>query len=191
MSDFPFTEEHLMLRDMVREFVNAEIKPRAHDIDKNECIPDDLIQKIKDLGLLGAAFPAEYGGGGFGEVGYCLMQEEIGRGCLSTATFVGAHQSIGANAIYLGGSEALKKKYLPLLAEGKYIGAFALTEVLAGAGAKIEGVRTGKDLREGESTDVLPFRQEREVLLLQRLTPSEINRVGADGLVRSHERGGR
>ncbi|HEX9006246.1 MAG TPA: acyl-CoA dehydrogenase family protein [Bacteroidota bacterium] len=133
MSDFPFTEEHLMLRDMVREFVNAEIKPRAHDIDKNECIPDDLIQKIKDLGLLGAAFPAEYGGGGFGEVGYCLMQEEIGRGCLSTATFVGAHQSIGANAIYLGGSEALKKKYLPLLAEGKYIGAFALTEVLAGS----------------------------------------------------------
>ncbi len=133
MSDFPFTEEHLMLRDMVRDFVNAEIKPRAHDIDQNECIPDDLIQKIKDLGLLGAAFPAEYGGGGFGEVGYCLMQEEIARGCISTATFIGAHESIGANAIYLGGSEELKKKYLVPLAEGKYIGAFALTEVLAGS----------------------------------------------------------
>lgn len=133
MSDFPFTAEQLMLRDMARDFVNQEIKPIANDIDKNERIPDALIQKIKDIGFLGAAFPEQYGGGGFGEVGYCLMQEEIGRGCLSTATFVGAHESIGANAIYLGGSEALKKKYLVPLAEGKYIGAFALTEVLAGS----------------------------------------------------------
>lgn len=133
MSDFPFSEEQLMLRDMVRDFVNAEVKPRATEIDQNERIHPELIQKIKDLGLLGEAFPPEYGGGGFGEVGYCLMQEEIGRGCLSTATFIGAHQSIGSNAIYLGGSEALKKKYLVPLAEGKYIGAFALTEVLAGS----------------------------------------------------------
>ncbi len=118
---------------MVRDFVNAEIKPRGSEIDQLERIPDDLIQKIKDLGLLGACFPEEYGGGGFKEVGYCLMQEEIGRGCLSTATFIGAHESIGANAIYLGGSEFLKKKYLVPLAEGKYIGAFALTEVLAGS----------------------------------------------------------
>jgi alkylation response protein AidB-like acyl-CoA dehydrogenase len=61
------------------------------------------------------------------------MQEEIGRGCLSTATFIGAHESIGANAIFLGGTEELKRKYLVPLAEGKYIGAFALTEVLAGS----------------------------------------------------------
>ncbi len=133
MSDFQFTEEQKMLRDMVRDFVNSEIKPVAHKIDEEEKIPADLIQKIKDLGLLGAAFPPEYGGGGFGELGYCLMQEEIARGCMSTATFIGAHESIGANAIYLGGSEALKKKYLVPLAEGRYIGAFALTEVLAGS----------------------------------------------------------
>jgi len=133
MPDVSFSEEQLMLRDMVREFVTAEIKPIAHTIDAEECIPPQLIQKIKDLGLLGAAFPAEYGGGGFGETGYCLMAEEIARGCMSTATFIGAHQSIGSNAIYLGGSEALKKKYLVPLAEGKMIGAFALTEVLAGS----------------------------------------------------------
>jgi alkylation response protein AidB-like acyl-CoA dehydrogenase len=133
MPDFPFTAEQIMLRDMAKDFVSQEIKPRADDIDKNERIPDDLIQKIKEIGFLGAAFPEEYGGGGFGEVGYCLLQEEIGRGCLSTATFIGAHQSIGANAIYLGGNDALKKKYLVPLAEGKYIGAFALTEVLAGS----------------------------------------------------------
>jgi alkylation response protein AidB-like acyl-CoA dehydrogenase len=133
MPAFPFAEEHLMLRDMVRDFVTAEVKPIAAQIDRDEAIPAALIRKIGELGLLGAAFPQEYGGGGFGEVGYCLMQEEIGRGCLSTATFIGAHQSIGANAIYLGGTDALKKKYLVPLAEGRMIGAFALTEVLAGS----------------------------------------------------------
>lgn len=133
MSDFQFTDEQRMLREMVRDFVDSEIRPVAQKIDDEERIPPELIQKIKDLGLLGAAFPAEYGGGGFGELGYCLMQEEIARGDMSVATFIGAHQSIGANAIYLGGSEYLKKKYLVPLAEGKYIGAFALTEVLAGS----------------------------------------------------------
>jgi alkylation response protein AidB-like acyl-CoA dehydrogenase len=133
MSLFTFTEEQLMLRDMVREFVNAEIKPIAHRIDEEEQIPRELINKMRDLGLMGTAFPPEYGGGGFGEMGYCLMQEEIARGCMSTATFMGAHQSIGANAIYLGGTEELKKKYLVPLAEGRMIGAFGLTEVLAGS----------------------------------------------------------
>jgi alkylation response protein AidB-like acyl-CoA dehydrogenase len=132
-SVFPFSEEQLMLRDMVRDFVNAEVKPIAKRIDEEERIPPELIRKLGELGLLGAAFPPEYGGGGFGEVGYCLMQEEVGRGCMSTATFIGAHQSIGSNAIYIGGSEALKKKYLVPLAEGRLIGAFALTEVLAGS----------------------------------------------------------
>ena len=133
MFDFEFTDEQRMLREMVRDFTKAEVKPRAKRIDDEERIPPELIQKIKDLGLLGAAFPPEYGGGGFGEIGYCIIQEEVSRGCLSTSTFIGAHQSIGANAIYIGGSDFLKKKYLVPLAEGKLIGAFALTETLAGS----------------------------------------------------------
>ncbi len=133
MFDYEFTEEQKMLRETVRDFVNAELKPIAHKIDEDEEIPKQFIDKLRELGFLGAVFPAEYGGGGFGEVGYCLMQEEIARGCMSTATFIGAHQSIGSNAIYLGGSEYLKKKYLVPLAEGKMIGAFALTETLAGS----------------------------------------------------------
>jgi alkylation response protein AidB-like acyl-CoA dehydrogenase len=148
MSEYAITEEQKMLRDMVRDFVNAEIKPIAHMIDEEERIPPELIRKIADLGLLGEAFPQEYGGGGFGEMGYCLAAEEIARGCMSTATFIGAHQSIGANAIYLGGSEALKKKYLVPLAEGKMIGAFALTEVLAGSDSfnlRTKAVRDGNE----------------------------------------------
>ena len=133
MIEFEITPEQKMLRDMVREFVDAEIKPIAQKIDEEEKIPRELIQKLGELGLLGAVFPQEYGGGGFGEVGYCIMQQEIARGCMSTATFIGAHQSIGANAIYIGGSEKLKKKYLVPLAEGRMIGAFALTEVMAGS----------------------------------------------------------
>jgi len=133
MSELQFSEEHNMLRDMVRDFVISEIKPIAQKIDEEEKIPEGLIRKIRDLGLLGAAFPQEYGGGGFGETGYCIIAEEVARGCMSTATFIGAHQSIGANAIYLGGSDLLKKKYLVPMAEGKLIGAFALTEVLAGS----------------------------------------------------------
>lgn len=78
-----------------------------------------LSRNLVSFALLGAAIPEQYGGGGFGEVGYCLMQEEISRACLSTATFIGAHQSIGTNAILIGGSEAVKQKYVVPLAQGE------------------------------------------------------------------------
>ncbi len=133
MNEFSFTEEQKMLRDMTRDFVNNEIKPIASKIDSEEKIPDDLIKKLGELGFLGVSFPEEYGGGGFGEVGYCLMQEEIARGCMSTATFIGAHQSIGANVIHIGGTEEQKQKYLVPLAKGEKIGAFCLTEAQAGS----------------------------------------------------------
>ena len=133
MFEFSFTEEQNMLREMVRDFATNELKPIASKIDQEEKIPPEIIKKIGELGLLGTSFPVEYGGGGFGEVGYCIAQEEIARACLSTATFIGAHQSIGTNAIFIGGSEELKKKYVVPLAEGKLIGAFCLTEVQAGS----------------------------------------------------------
>jgi len=133
MTEFTFTEEQKMLREMTRDFVNNEIKPIASNIDANEKIPEDLIKKMGELGFLGVSFPEEYGGGGFGEVGYCLMQEEIARGCMSTATFIGAHQSIGANVIYIGGTEEQKQKFLVPLAKGEKIGAFCLTEAQAGS----------------------------------------------------------
>ena len=133
MFEFKFTEEQNMLRDMVRDFTNNEIKPIAAKIDLEGKIPDDLIKKMAEIGLLGISFPEEYGGSGFGEVGYCIMQEEVGRGCMSTATFIGAHQSIGSNTIYLGGTEEQKKKFLTPLAQGEKIAAFGLTEAQAGS----------------------------------------------------------
>ena len=133
MFEFGFTEEQQMLREMVRDFTNKEIKPIASKIDEDAHIPQSLIKQLGELGVMGIAFPEEYGGGGFGEVGYCISQEEIARGCMSTATMIGAHQSIGANVIYLGGSEEQKKKYLTPLASGEKLGAFCLTEAQAGS----------------------------------------------------------
>jgi len=143
MFEFKFTEEQEMLREMVRDFTNNEIKPIAAKIDENEAIPPELIKKLGEIGVLGVSFPEEYGGGGFGEVGYCLAQEEIARGCMSTATMIGAHQSIGSNAIYLGGTEEQKQKYLVPLANGEKLGAFCLTE--AQAGSDSFNVRTKAD----------------------------------------------
>jgi len=135
MNDNFFTEEQNMLREMVRDFTNNELKPVAAKIDEDEAIPPEIINKIKELGLLGAPFPIEYGGSGFGEVGYCIVQEEIGRGCLSTATMIGAHCSIGTNAIYIGGDEQLKQRFVVPCASGEKIAAFALTEQGAGSDA--------------------------------------------------------
>lgn len=131
----PDKEEMQMLRDMVREFADTEIRPLATSIDKNEFIPKELINKLGEVGLLGSAFPEKYGGGGFGDYGFCIAQEEVTRACGSTAALIGAHQSIGTNAIYLGGSEKLKEKYMFDLTSGKKIAAFALTEPEAGSDA--------------------------------------------------------
>ncbi len=142
------TEEQALLRDSVRAFTDSEIKPLAKQIDENEDIPSELINKIAELGLLGTPFPEKYGGGGFGKIGYCLAQEEVTKGCGSTATFIGAHVSIGTNAIYLGGSEELKQKYLPDLTAGRKIAAFALTE--AGAGSDSFNLKTSAVYENGK-----------------------------------------
>jgi alkylation response protein AidB-like acyl-CoA dehydrogenase len=133
MLEFKFTDEQIMLKETVKDFTTNEIKPIASKIDIEGKIPQDLIKKMAELGFLGISFPEEYGGGGFGEVGYCIMQEEISRGCMSTATFIGAHQSIGTNAIFNGASEEQKMKYIPPLAAGEKIAAFGLTEAQAGS----------------------------------------------------------
>ncbi len=131
--NFTFSEDHKMLKELARDFTNKEIKPLAQRIDEEEGIPSELIKKLADVGFLGTMFPEEYGGGGFGKIGYCIVMEEIARGCSSTATMVGAHQSIGTNAIFIGGSEELKEKYLPRLCAGEMIASFALTEPEAGS----------------------------------------------------------
>lgn len=140
MIDFTFTEEQRMLRDVAKRFADQELRPQAALADEREEISMDLIRKAGELGFLGVVFPEEYGGGGFGEVGYCLMLEELSRGCTSTTVTIGGHESLGAMAIYLAGSEEQKQKYLRPLAEGKRLAMYALTE--PGAGSDVAAMRT-------------------------------------------------
>jgi len=141
--DFSLTEEQLMLRAVARKFTDDVVRPRAAEIDAKEEAPMEIIRKAGELGFLGVVFPPEYGGGGFGEVGYCLLLEEIARGCNSTAVIIGGHQSLGSMAIYLAGSEEQKEKYLKPLAEGKKLATFALTE--PGAGSDAGSLRTAAE----------------------------------------------
>lgn len=146
--DFTFPEEHEMLRQTVREFVDAEVRPLAAQIDRDHAIPKPLLEQIRELGFLGIPFPEEYGGGGFGELGLCVFMEEITRGCFSTAVVCGGHTSIGATAIHVAGSEEQKRRWLPPLCEGKLWAAYALTEPQSGSDAanmQMTAVRDGDD----------------------------------------------
>jgi alkylation response protein AidB-like acyl-CoA dehydrogenase len=133
--EFTFTEEQTMLRDMVRKFTEKEVKPLADKIDKGHEVPMELLKKAADLGLMGIPFPEKYGGSGFGEIGYCIVLEELSRACASTTVTIGAHVGLAAMSVYLGGTEELKQQYLIPLAQGSKLGAYALTEPQAGSDA--------------------------------------------------------
>jgi butyryl-CoA dehydrogenase len=131
---------------MVREFAEKEVKPLAKEIDERSHVPLELVKKAAKLGLLGVPFPQKYGGCGAGEIGYCILMEEMNKVCSSMTTIIGAHIGIGAMAIYLDGTEEQKQKYLVPLAKGEKIAAFALTEPEAGSDAaaiKTSAVRDG------------------------------------------------
>jgi len=146
--DFTFSPEHVALRRMIREFAENEVAPLAAEVDREHRVPLETIRKLGEIGLMGVCFPQEYGGMGAGEAGYCILMEELGRICTSTATVVGAHIGIGAMAIHLDGNEEQKRKYLTPLARGEKIAAFGLTE--ASAGSDAAAVRT-RAVREGDS----------------------------------------
>jgi alkylation response protein AidB-like acyl-CoA dehydrogenase len=129
------TEEHHAIRDMVRDFATREIAPRAAEVDRNARFPEETFKALGQLDLLGLLVPAEYGGAGADYRSYAIAVEEIGRACGSTGLSYAAHCSLGTNPIKLFGSEAQKKKYLPKLASGEYLGAWALTEPGTGSDA--------------------------------------------------------
>jgi alkylation response protein AidB-like acyl-CoA dehydrogenase len=144
--DFSFPKEYQLFRRMVREFCENEVKPLAKTIDREHRVPFETVRKAAELGLMGVPFPQKYGGMGGGEIGYCILAEELGRVCSSTVTVIGAHIGISAMAIYLDGTEEQKQKYLVPMAQGKAIGAFGLTEAQAGSDAtaiKTTAVRDG------------------------------------------------
>jgi hypothetical protein len=146
--DFGFTSEQQQLRKSIRQFCEAEIKPHVMEWDESQHFPLDVFRRLGELGVLGAVFPEELGGAGYSYVDYSIVMEEIARVDPSIALSVAAHVSLCSNHIYLAGSDEQKKRYLPKLTSGEWIGCWSLTESEAGSDAG--GTRT-KAVLDGDS----------------------------------------
>ena len=133
--DFRLTKEQLLVRKMVREFAENEVKPLAAEIDEEERFPMETVEKMAKLGMMGIYFPKEYGGAGGDVLSYAICVEELAKVCGTTAVIVSAHTSLCCAPIFENGTEEQKQKYLPDLCSGRKIGAFGLTEPNAGTDA--------------------------------------------------------
>ena len=133
--DLSLSPEQQEIRRLVREFAEREIKPRAAAIDHTDDFPRDLVAKAAQLGLLGVLVPEAYGGAGLDHVAFAVFVEEVARYSASTAGILDVHGSVGTEPIVLFGNEEQKRRWLPDLANGKKLAAFALTEPEAGSDA--------------------------------------------------------
>ena len=127
------TQEVQALCDEVRRFVVKEVDPRSRWIEENDAIPEDLFAKTRELGLFGLTIPEQYGGIGLDLAGKCAIEEVMGSTNYGFATLIGNHTGISTTGITALGNEAQKKKYLPRMATGEWVGCFALTEAEAGS----------------------------------------------------------
>jgi len=133
--NFEVNENQQMISQMVRDFAEKEIRPNMMKWDSEEYFPVDTMKKMGELGLLGIYVPEEYGGSGFGYFEYATALMELGRVCGGVGLSVAAHNSLCTGHIYYHGNEEQKKKYLPKLASGEWIGAWGLTEPNTGSDA--------------------------------------------------------
>ena len=142
--DFTPTKEHQMLRATIRSFAEKEIKPIAADIDKNGDVPKELLDKMAGMNLMGMTVPKEYGGAGCDKISYMIALEEVARACGSTGIVMEAHNSLGLGHIFERGNEEQRRKWVPDIAAGKKLAAWALTE--ANAGSDSGGMSTHAEL---------------------------------------------
>ncbi len=134
------------LRDAVHDFAQAEIAPRAADLDRHDQFPMDLWRKMGEMGVLGITVPEAYGGAGMGYLAHMIAMEEISRASASVGLSYGAHSNLCVNQLKRNGTEAQKQKYLPRLISGEHVGALAMSEPGAGSdviGMKLKAVERG------------------------------------------------
>jgi len=145
MRPFPLGEEIDLLRDTVHAFAEKEIAPRADHIDRENLFPADLWRKFGEMGLLGITIPEEYGGTGMGFLAHMVAMEEISRASGSVGLSYGAHSNLCVQNIFHNGNEAQRRKYIPKLCSGEYVGALAMSE--PGAGSDVVSMRTRAERR--------------------------------------------
>ncbi len=145
--DFSTTKTQQLFLQMIREFAEKEVKPLAAEIDDEERFPAETVEKMARLGIMGIPVPKEYGGAGGDNVLYTMAVEELSRVCATTGVVVSAHTSLCCAPIMEHGTEEQKRKYLPKLASGEWIGAFGLTEPNAGTDASAQQTTA---VREGD-----------------------------------------
>lgn len=143
--DFHLTDEHLLIKNMVREFAEKEVAPRAEEIDASDQFPADLFKRMGELGLLGIPFEEAYGGSHGDYISLLIALEEIARVSGTVAIILDAHTSLCCEPIHRFGTEEQKMKYLPGLLSGEKIGAFGLTEPGAGSDAGATRTRAVRD----------------------------------------------
>ncbi len=144
--EFAQTPDQIHLRQSVREFAEAEIKPHVLEWDESQTFPLEAIKKAGTLGYLGAIFPESLGGAGLSYIDYAIIVEELSRVDPSVGLIVAAHNSLCTNHIYLAGNDEQKQRYIPRLATGEWIGCWSLTEPEAGsdaAGTRTKAVKDG------------------------------------------------
>ena len=133
--DFNYTDTQVSIAEMVRDFANKHIRPKMMEWDESQKFPVDLFKKMGELGLMGVLVPTEYGGSGLGYFEYVTVVSEIAKVCGSIGLSTAAHNSLCTGHILYFGNEEQKKKYLPKLATGEWIGAWGLTEANTGSDA--------------------------------------------------------
>jgi alkylation response protein AidB-like acyl-CoA dehydrogenase len=133
--EFDYSPEQIHLRKAVREFAEAEIAPHVLEWDEDQMFPLEAVKKAGRLGFLGAIFPEDLGGAGLGYVDYAIIMEELSRVDPSFGLIVAAHVSLCTNHIFVAGNDEQRKKYLPKLADGEWIGCWGLTEPESGSDA--------------------------------------------------------
>jgi isovaleryl-CoA dehydrogenase len=148
MRPFPLGEEIDLLRESVSAFAEKEIAPRASHIDHENLFPHDLWRKMGDMGLLGITVPEEYGGSGMGFLAHMVAMEEISRASGSVGLSYGAHSNLCVQNIFHNGNEAQRRKYIPKLCTGEYVGALAMSE--PGAGSDVVGSMTCRAEQRGD-----------------------------------------
>jgi len=143
--DFALNEEQRMFQKMFRDFVTNEVAPLAEEIDQEEKLPRNVLEKAAMQGFLGALLPEEYEGVALDAVSYCLLLEELAKACTSTAMAISVHNGLASKTILDNGSDEQKGKYLEPMAFGDKIGCFAMSEPAAGSDATALETRASRD----------------------------------------------